>query len=230
MAVRRKKVEPVVIEPVESVVENKCDGCCCKKGGCKKCGFVALLVVALVVGWWWKTNTWPIVAIVDGRIITRYEVDKSLFSQGGSQAVEDMIIQKAVEAEIAKLKLTPSSAEIEAKLASVRKGLPAGTQLETLLSGRGMTVNEFKKQLGLRMAIEKAVMSQVNVASDEIASYVKDNGASLTASDAAGKAAEAETALKAQKLQALVGKWIEDVRTKAKVMFWKSANTAPATQ
>jgi len=61
------------------------------------------------------------------------------------------------------------------KLDEIKANLGEGTDLETVLSERGLTLADVKKQLGLQIAIEKALSDQASVSAQEVETYVTDN-------------------------------------------------------
>ncbi len=191
-----------------------------------------LVVGAVAVAWWWKTNSWPVVAVVDGKIISRHEVNQLLFKQYGGQLVEDLIVQSAVESEAKRSNSIPSEADTNARIDEIKSGLGEGGDLEKLLSERGMTFAEFKKQIALRIAIEKSVEKEATVSAEEVAAYIKDNAKYMTVTKAGPEQdKEASDALKNQKLQAAIVKWIDQARQKAQVWFWKAdKSSASVTQ
>src|SRR4051812_45467567 len=79
---------------------------------------IALLVLLLaVVGlFWYKTNTWPIVAVVNGKPLMRFTLDQQLYKQGGKEVLDTMITEKLVQDELAKNHLTASVAEVDTRI------------------------------------------------------------------------------------------------------------------
>jgi hypothetical protein len=180
---------------------------------------LGVVIVGGLVLFWYKTNTWPVVASVDGRIITRYEVDKSLYAQGAPSAVDEIITQSLIENELKKNNIDISSQEMDAKVAEIRKTLGTAATLEDTLKSRNITMKDFLKQLKLQMAVQKALEPKISITTEEITAYINDYGASMTSTAEADMKVEAEDALKMRKLQEEVVKWIDELRTKAKIWY-----------
>lgn len=180
---------------------------------------VIWLVVAIgALGlYWYKTNTWPIVAVVNYKPITRYEINRSLFAKGGKAEVEARITEMQVEAELAKTGTAVSDDEVNAKIEEIKKGLGEGADIEAILSSRGMTLEAYKQQLKLLMGAEKAVSAKVTVTDQEVADYLKQGGGSAT--DAA-QVATAREDLRLSKLDVEIGNWVKELQARAKV--WKA--------
>lgn len=178
---------------------------------------VGLLILA-IVGFWYKTSSWPIAAIVNGRPITRFEVNRELYKQNGETMLEGMITERLVRGEIARLKLTVSDVEIDAKLEEIKKTLGEEANLEDVLAERGLTMADARKQLWLQMAMEKAVAGDASVSAEEIDAYIATNGIYLSGTDEEKRKA-AETSLIQRKGQEAITAWIDAVRARGKV--WK---------
>lgn len=181
----RRKITEVLVEP--EVKEVKSDSWTVEKK--KVIGGVAL-VIAVAALWWYKTKTWPVAAVVNYQPITRYEINKSLFAQGGEQVVESLITEVLVKQELAKLGVAATEGEIDAKVEEIKKGLQEGQELGKLLEQSGMTMAQLRERIKLQMGVEKAVTEQAKIATDE-----------------------------AERLQEEIGKWVDGLKTKAKI--WK---------
>ena len=182
MATRRKVLE---VMPEPEVQVAKSTTWTVEK---KKVVAGAAVVVALVGLWWYKTKTWPIAAVVNYQPITRYEVEKGLFDQGGEQVADNIITETLVKQELSKLGVTPSEAEIDAKVEDIKKGLQEGQELDKMLTDAGMTMAQLRERIGLQLGVEKAVTEQAKIATDE-----------------------------ADRLQEEIGKWVDGLKTNAKI-------------
>lgn len=118
---------------------------------------VVVLVAAGLGLFWWKTNSWPIVAVVNGLPITRFEVNQQLYAQGGKQVLDSIVTQKLIAAELGKKKIKISDVDINVKLAEIQTQLGAEMTIEQALSLQGMSLSQFKDQLKFQMGLEKLV-------------------------------------------------------------------------
>ena len=186
-----------------------------------KLRILAILAVILValIGFWYKTNSWPIVAIAGLRPITRFEINQDLFSQYGKTTVEDKITEVLVKNELDKTGVTVNRDEIQKKIGDIKTSLGEGTDLNKLLADRGMSQQEFEKQLELQMRVEKALLAKIEITDKDVSDYLEANKQFISAS---GEAAvvQAREALKYSKLQEAVGKWIDELKVKAKI--WRA--------
>lgn len=178
-----------------------------------------LVVMAAFAGFWYKTNSWPIVAMVGMRPVTRFEVTQELFKQYGKDALENKVTEMLVKNELDRTGVSVSDTDVTAKIDEIKGSLTEGTDLDSLLASRGMTKQQFEYQLRLQLRVEKALMAKINITDQEVSDYLKANEQYMTAS---GEAAltQAKEAVKYSKLQEEVNKWLEELKTKAKV--WRA--------
>jgi hypothetical protein len=212
----QKLVEPV--ETIEHLAPQPRFKFQMKKGKLKVAAGVVLALI-LVGGFWYKTNSWPIVALAGMRPVTRFEVGQELFSQYGQAAVENRITEILVKKELGRLGVTVTAAEVQAKVDDIKSNLGAGADLNQLLQSRGMTLAQFESQLRLQLRVEKALADKVSVTDQEVADYLKQNQQFITATGEAATTQAGES-LKYSKLQEEVGKWVDELKTKAKV--WRA--------
>lgn len=174
--------------------------------------------IALALGLWWtKTKTWPVVAIVAGKPLTRFEIDQALYKQSGEGMVDSLVTQRLVEAELDSRGIKVDQGAVDARIEEMRTTVPEGKTLEEELESRGYTLDQVKKLVGLQLRINKAVESTASVSAEELEKYVKDNEKYLTGKTMDEKKKEAEGILKQDKLAAAIDTWISDVKTKGQV-------------
>lgn len=186
------------------------------------------MIVFLAVAWWWKTNTWPVVAVVGGRVLTRFEVDQELYRQNGVAMVESLITQKLVERELKDRGIQVDKAEVEARLEEMKSSLGAGVDWTTELQRRGFTEAQIRQLVELQLGVNKAVEDQASVSAEEVGAYVKENEAFLKGSTMGEKTDEARNILLQDKLQTAIGDWVSEVRAKGNVWMWPGMGQVPA--
>ena len=217
MAVKRiRKVAVTNIEevmkneaPVESINIRK------RKNTSLLIGLLAILVVLVL--FWYKTSTWPIVAMVGFKPITRYEVSKELFKQGGKAVVDDLITRKLINGEIKKNNIEVTPAEIDAKVEEIKSTLGESGNLEDVLAANGTNLADFRKQLELRIGIEKLLSDRIAVSETELDAYLSQNKSLMTSATDEAKRKEASDMLKVSKLQTEANKWVEELKSKARI-------------
>ena len=119
--------------------------------------FTILGIIGLLAFWWYKTNTWPIVAVVNSTPIFRIEVDKLLFEQSGKEVIDSLIVKKLINQELKNRKIIVSSADIDAKMAEIKKQFGTEENFKQILAMQGMTERQVREQITLRVGLEKMV-------------------------------------------------------------------------
>lgn len=183
-------------------------------------GWRWVILILVVIGYFcYKTNSWPVVAIVGGKVITRFEVTQDLMKTYGKEEIENKITERLIRNELDRMNIKVSDDEKNAKIEEIKKSLGEGVNFEELLQGRGMSVDQFRDQLGLQMRVEKGLADKITVSEEEVSKYLVDNKSFIAAT---GEAAilQAREAVRITKLQDEIGKWIEDLKAKASV--WKA--------
>lgn len=178
--------------------------------------WISLIVIG-VVYFWYRTSSWPVVAFVNYKPVFRFQVDQALYEQGGLAMVDSLITQKLAEDELNKLGVNVSNEEVDKKVDEIKLSLGEGADLDALLSERGMTVSDLKKDLALKMRVEKAVEQQATVSAQEVDAYLKENEKLLESLKPEERKTEAEAALKQQKLSTAITAWIESLKSTGKV-------------
>ena len=98
--------------------------------------------------------------------------------------------------------------------------MPPGQDIDKALAGQGMTLEQFKEQIRLRVEVEKVLADKTKVASDEAEKFVKDNDKSFA--EGTSQSEKLETAMKSlqqEKFQTALSSWLKELKDKAKI--WK---------
>jgi len=182
---------------------------------------IIIAVVIIVLGAAFYFRSLFVAATVNGTVITRLDVIKSLESQSGKAALESLINERLVNMEAADKNVSVSEEEVNAEFSKIEKTLAEqGTTLEAALADNGLTKEEIAKRITAQKKLEKMLADKINVTDAEVEQYIKDNGITLPA----GKEAEAKVSLKEQissnKISEESQKFVQDLNTKAKIKYW----------
>lgn len=177
------------------------------------------LIIAVVGFWWYRTNTWPVVAVVGFRPIFRHQVNQALYKQGGKAVVDSLVTEKLVKSELDRLGVRVTDQEVDTKMEEIIKSLGEGVNFEELLAERGLNMDEVRKQVQIQTGIEKALADKATFSAQEMEDFLNENGSFISGTSSAEKQVNAEKALKQQKLQEEVSKWIEGLKASAKIWY-----------
>lgn len=159
-----------------------------------------------------------VAAVVNGRPIFRWQLDKTLMSRFGKQTLEGMISEELIADAAKKSNVTVTAAEIQAKQTDILKGLGENVKLEDLLKYQGITKEDFDSQIKLQLTVQKILGRDLAIGESDIDSYIATNRATLIATDPGELRAEAKKAIIDQKVGELLQPWFMELKNKAKIL------------
>lgn len=185
-------------------------------------GWAALAIALGLLGlWWWRTNSWPVIAFVGLKPVTRYEVNKTLYAQGGEALVDNIITQRLVDEELSRMGVTADPAKVNEQLEKMKQGLPEGAKWEEELVARGITEKQIRDLVGLQLRLTTAVEKDATVSASEIADYIKQNGTYMTGKTDAEKQTEAQGLLAQSKQGTAIEAFIAKVKEAGLARVWR---------
>lgn len=158
-----------------------------------------------------------VVAFVNGQPITRWQLNDQLTDRYGSRTLDAMISEKLVADEIKKQKVEVDEQELKARMDQLEKSLPQGMNFDDALKAQGLTNQQFKNQLRLQLAVDKLLGQEVSMSAVEVENYMKENKASLPATDPASLQKQVEETLRRQKTEELFQGWFASLKEKASI-------------
>lgn len=118
----------------------------------------AVVVAAVLAGlalFWYRTASWPIVATVNSQPITRYEVNKLLYSRLGEQALESIIVDRAIAQELAKKQIRVSAADVDGRIGEIKSQFGGEEAFNEMLKFQNTSQSELRRQIELQIGVEK---------------------------------------------------------------------------
>ena len=122
-----------------------------------KWSLIVIGCLAVLGVFWWKTDSWPVVAMVNGIPVTRFELNQTLYKQGGQQVLDDIVTRRLIAHELAKKRVVVTDNEINRKIDEVKAQLGTEEQFNQALTMQGLTVDQVKEQIKLQLGLEKLV-------------------------------------------------------------------------
>lgn len=105
-------------------------------------------------------------AIIDGEVITDYDIQKLVdgLNISVNEALNILIRQKLEDAQIKTMDINPSEIEINAAISQIgaRSGFKDWSEFENALKNQGTNIDEFRAQIKKNIALEKLYSSITN--------------------------------------------------------------------
>lgn len=182
----------------------------------------AFLIVVAIAGLLYYFRGQFVVAIVNGKPVTRYELVKELESQAGQKTLDVLITKTLLLQEAKKKNISVSQQEVDDEIKKLEADFTKnGQNLNQLLLMQGMTREALAEQIKLQKLAEKLVENDVTVSDQEVADYLKQN-TELLSKDKTPQEQEAEVRdqLKQQKLSEKIQELLGKLRDSAKITYW----------
>lgn len=161
-------------------------------------------------------------AFVNGLPVSRISVIKELEAQGGKSVLDNLIEKSLVFQEASKQGVKIGQEVVDAEIARIEDLLKGqGLTLDQALEARGETRESLIEQIRLQKTIEAILGAKVTITEEEMKKYFGDNK-DLFAEGA--KYEDVKEDIRAQlfqtKLSEQYAKWIEELRAKAKIIYF----------
>lgn len=180
-----------------------------------------LAIIFLTGGVLYRFRSQFIVAVVNGRPISRLTLIRELEKQAGASALDSLITKTLILQEAGKQNITISDDEVNEEIKRIEENLAKqGQDLNQLLSLQGGSQSELREQIRMQKMIEKIVGKDVEVADEEVNDYLEKNKDSLPEDmDMEEIKASVRRQLEQQKLTEKVQLWLKSLRDAAKINY-----------
>lgn len=134
---------------------------------------IGLGVVILVIALLYMLRSQFIVAMVNGRPISRSAFNTQLEQQSGKEVLNSLITKSLIEQEADKRHVSVPQSEVDSDTKKIEQQLSAqGQNLDQALAARGMTRSQFTDQLRLQKLVEKLLGNNIKVSDKEVQDYI----------------------------------------------------------
>lgn len=182
---------------------------------------IGIFLALILLGYFLYLNkNFFLAGSVNGQMIFTSELNQKLKERYGNQVLEELINEKIVMSEASTKKIIITEKDIDKKVAELEKNLGGKASIEDLLREQGLTNEEFRKQIYIRLTVDKILEKKVNVTVKEINDYIAKNPEEINnvnATDSAAQIKYTKDLLSQQEMSAEFEKWFNDLRTKAKI-------------
>ncbi|MDZ4786755.1 MAG: hypothetical protein SGJ02_11840 [bacterium] len=227
--VTRKKVSESNFSEVESTDSSPKSKMITKKYLYAVAGVLAIIGVLFAGSRLW------VVAWVDNKPITKFELYSLMEKRDEGKTAEELIVQKLLKSEGEKQKQGVTNEEIEAEIKKVEEQQGGAAQLDQILQVNRTSREDFRKLVELQLVKQKLFGGSVNISDDDVAKYIEENKDSLPpevlanpeSSEAAKLKDSAKEQLKQMKVNENFNKWLEETLKSSRVSRSQPAPTPP---
>lgn len=179
-----------------------------------------MVIVAVLVAVFFKSLF--VVAMVNGKPISRLELIGELERLAGKQALNSLVTRVLIEQEAAKKKVAVTQKETDEAVAKLTDDLKKqGQDINKLLTAQGMTMSSLQEQLRVQKLVEKIFEKDLKVTDKEVTDYIEKNKEQLPENqDEASLKESVMQQLKQQKLSDLFQGWLQTAQKNAKITYY----------
>ena len=178
-----------------------------------------VVIIALIL---YRFKGLLVAATVNNQPISRLTVLQELEKQGGKQIMDNLVTNALIRQEAKKQNLSVSQDEVKAQLDDISNNLTSqGQDLVTALAAQGMTENDLKSQIELKILVDKLAAKDINVTDKEVEDYFTQNK-DLYGKDAklADLKDQIKTTLQSQKTSEAINSWLTTLKSNAKINYF----------
>ena len=160
-----------------------------------------------------------VVGRVNGKFITRMELNKLLLNAYGKSGFDELVTQKLVEKEITEKSITVSSEQLKERKEQISAQIEEGqgVTLEQYLKMQDIQEAEFDSNITQQLSIEMLFSDKVDVSEEEIDEFLETYGAQLGDGTDEEKRAQVVDILIGQQIGTLFQQWLEDSKNSADI-------------
>lgn len=161
---------------------------------------------------------WLVAAVVNGKPIFSWQLNKTLRARYGQQTLEGMIGESLITDEAQKAGVTITAADLEKKQKEVLSNLGTDVSLDDFLKFQGLTKTDFQHQLSVQLTVERLLTRGLTITDDDVTNYIATNRATLRATDPATLKEEAKQTIISNMVSEKLQTWFTELRRKAAVV------------
>lgn len=195
----------------------------------------AVAIILALIGLLFAASRMWVVAWVDNKPITKWELYSLLEKRDEGKTAEELIVQSLLRSEGDKQRQNVSEAEIEAEIKKVEEQQGGAAQLDQILQVNRTTREDFRKLVELQLIKQKLFGQDVNITDEDVNKYIEENKDSLPpgvmdnpeSSEAARLRESAKEQLKQMKINENFNKWLEETMNSSRVSRSEPTPTPP---
>lgn len=172
-----------------------------------------IAIAAVVVGLGFLAfvaSKYLVVAWVDNKPITRFDLMNELNKRYGKDTREQLIIQALIASEADKTGVNVSEADIDAEIKKIEGEQGGADKLSQALEMQGISQGEFRNLVELQLLRQRLFSSGAGVTVEEVEKYIEENKAQLPETIDDKLKSSIKDELAQQKIAATYSAWLKD--------------------
>lgn len=192
----------------------------------KKILWPIVILIALLVLWFLKDQL--IIATVNGKPITRFQVIKELEQQGASQILESLITRELVDQAVKEANVEVNEEAVAAQMAEIEESLSAqGQNLDDILAMQNLTRADVEEDIRLNLQVDQILADKIQVSEEEVLEYFETNKEFLGEDiDFEEMRDQIEAQVIQEKRTEAQQEWLETIREEANIRYFKFEPTS----
>ena len=187
---------------------------------------IIAISILVVLGLGVLASKYLVVAWVDKKPISKFELFSNLESRYGKDATEEMIVEKLILSEARNRNIDATASEVDAEIKKLEEQQGGAEQLNQILEVQGIKRDDFQRLVKLQLLRQKMFGSGVEVTEEEIKQYAEENKDQLGTVDinntASSESAQLKESIKEQlsqqKINANFNTWLQDALKGSRVV------------
>lgn len=119
-----------------------------------------------------------VVALVNNKPVTRYELIRRLELQRSREVLDNLITEKLIKQEAAKNNIKVTKNELNSEIDNLKQVYTqSGQNFDFLLQTQGITETDLRNQIELQLIMEKTLAQNITISDEEILQYYNQNKA-----------------------------------------------------
>ena len=179
-----------------------------------------VLIIVIVLSGLFLAKSLFVAAIVNNQPITTLSFIRELEKKDGKATLDNMVVEMLVFQEAKKQKVQISSQDVDSKLKEIEASFTAqGQKLDDVLVMQGETREGLKRQIELQLIVEKILGKDISISDKQISDSFNTNLSSYPkGTKLEDKKDEIKATLTQQALSDKIQPWINDLKTKSKIL------------
>jgi foldase protein PrsA len=178
---------------------------------------IIFTLIGILIGILFAYGGTPVVSMVNGQPVFRWELANVLIQRYGRQTLQGMVTERLIAEEAKKSGVQITQADIDAKAKQILSNFGSAITVEDFLKFQGMEREDFDHQIKLQLTVEKLLSKDLHITEADVTNFIATNQAKLVATDPAALREEARNAIVEEKVSEQVQSWLEELKRKASI-------------